>query len=139
MAETPRLQEPWRLLPVRADSTRPARKGEERENRTPGHHARGEELDRKARDFEAIARDTRFAWIRTNLHTLTREQTVAGICELALAETVGWHSMFVSQPIHGEGVVEALIGLDGICRSPSMTATTGRWNARRTSTRSAWC
>lgn len=72
--------------------------------------ARGEELDRKARDFEAIARDTRFAWIRTNLHTLTREQTVAGICELALAETVGWHSMFVSQPIHGEGVVEALIG-----------------------------
>lgn len=72
--------------------------------------ARGEELDRKARDFEAIAMDTRFAWIRTNLHTLTREQTVAGICELALAETVGWHSMFVSQPIHGEGVVEALIG-----------------------------
>lgn len=72
--------------------------------------ARGKELDRKARDFEAIARDTRFAWIRTNLHTLTREQTVAGICELALAETVGWHSMFVSQPSHGEGVVEALIG-----------------------------
>lgn len=72
--------------------------------------ARGKELDRKARDFEAIARDTRFAWIRTNLHTLTREQTVAGICELALAETVGWHSMFASQPSHGEGVVEALIG-----------------------------
>lgn len=72
--------------------------------------ARGKELDRKARDFEAIARDTRFTWIRTNLHTLTREQTVAGICELALAETVGWHSMFVSQPSHGEGVVEALIG-----------------------------
>lgn len=72
--------------------------------------ARGKELDRKARDFEAIARDTRFAWLKTNLHTLTREQTVAGICELALAETVGWHSMFVSQPIHGEGVVEALIG-----------------------------
>lgn len=72
--------------------------------------ARGKELDRKARDFEAIARDTRFAWIRANLHTLTREQTVAGICELALAETVGWHSMFVSQPSHGEGVVEALIG-----------------------------
>ena len=72
--------------------------------------AREKELDRKARDFEAIARDTRFAWIRTNLHTLTREQTVAGICELALAETGGWHSMFVSQPSHGEGVVEALIG-----------------------------
>lgn len=72
--------------------------------------ARGKELDRKARDFEAIARDTRFAWLKTNLHTLTRERTVAGICELALAETVGWHSMFVSQPIHGEGVVEALIG-----------------------------
>ena len=35
---------------------------------------------------------------------------MAGICELALAETVGWHSMFVSQPSHGEGVVEALIG-----------------------------
>ena len=48
--------------------------------------------------------------MRTNLHTLTREQTVAGICELAIAETVGWHSMFVSRPIHGEGVVEALIG-----------------------------
>lgn len=29
--------------------------------------------------------------------------------------------------------------LDGICRLLSMTATTGRWNARRTSTRSAWC
>ena len=72
--------------------------------------ARGKELDRKARDFEAIARDTRFAWMRTNLHTLTREQTVAGICELALAETVGWHSMFVGQRLHGEGVVEALIG-----------------------------
>ena len=72
--------------------------------------ARGKELDRKARDFEAIARDTCFAWLRTNLHTLTREQTVAGICELALAETVGWHSMFVSQPSHGEGVVETLIG-----------------------------
>lgn len=72
--------------------------------------ARGKELDRKARGFEAIARDTRFAWMRTNLHTLTREQTVAGICELAIAETVGWHSMFVSRPIHGEGVVEALIG-----------------------------
>lgn len=72
--------------------------------------ARGKELDRKARDFEAIARDTRFAWLKTNLHTLTREQTVAGICELALAETVGWHSMFVSQPSHGEGVVETLIG-----------------------------
>ena len=67
-------------------------------------------LDRKARDFEAIARDTRFAWMRTNLHTLTCEQTVAGICELALAETVGWHSMFVGQRLHGEGVVEALIG-----------------------------
>ena len=72
--------------------------------------ARGKELDRKARGFEAIARDTRFAWLKTNLHTLTREQTVAGICELAVAETVGWHSMFVSRPIHGEGVVEALIG-----------------------------
>ena len=72
--------------------------------------ARGKELDRKARDFEAIARDTRFAWLKTNLHTLTREQTVAGICELALAETVGWRSMFVSQPSHGEGVVETLIG-----------------------------
>lgn len=72
--------------------------------------ARGKELDRKARDFEAIARDTRFAWLKTNLHTLTREQTVAGICELALAETVGWHSMFVGQRLHGEGVVEALIG-----------------------------
>lgn len=72
--------------------------------------ARGKELDRKARDFEAIARDTRFAWLKTNLHTLTREQTVAGICELALAETVGWHSMFVGQHLHGEGVVEALIG-----------------------------
>ncbi len=72
--------------------------------------ARGKELDRKARDFEAIARDTRFAWMKTNFHTLTREQTVAGICELALAETVGWHSMFVSQPSHGEGVVETLIG-----------------------------
>lgn len=72
--------------------------------------ARGKELDRKARDFEAIARDTRFAWLKTNLHTLTREQTVAGICELAIAETVGWGSMFVSRPIHGEGVVEALIG-----------------------------
>ena len=72
--------------------------------------ARGKELDRKTRDFEAIARNKRFAWIRTNLHTLAREQTVAGICELALAETVGWHSMFVSQPSHGEGVVEALIG-----------------------------
>ena len=71
--------------------------------------ARGEEFDRKARDFEAIARDTRFAWMRTNLHTLTRERTVAGICELALAETVGWHSMFVGQRLHGEGVVEALI------------------------------
>lgn len=72
--------------------------------------ARGKELDRKARDFETIARDTRFAWLKTNLHTLTREQTVAGICELALAETVGWHSMFVGQRLHGEGVVEALIG-----------------------------
>ncbi|WP_240078265.1 ParB/RepB/Spo0J family partition protein [Bifidobacterium catenulatum] len=78
-------------------------------NVRPSWHG-GEELDRKARDFEAIARDTRFAWIRTNLHTLTREQTVAGICELALAETVGWHSMFVGQRLHGEGVVEALIG-----------------------------
>lgn len=73
--------------------------------------ARGKELDRKAKGFEAIARDTRFAWLKTNLHTLTREQTVAGICELALAETVGWGSMFVNgRLIHGEGVVEALIG-----------------------------
>lgn len=73
--------------------------------------ARGKELDRKAKGFEAIARDTRFAWLKTNLHTLTREQTVAGICELAVAETVGWGSMFVNgRRIHGEGVVEALIG-----------------------------
>lgn len=75
-----------------------------------GVRVKEKELDRKARDFEAIARDTRFAWLKTNLHTLTREQTVAGICELALAETVGWHSMFVGQRLHGEGVVEALIG-----------------------------
>lgn len=86
----------------------------EREENAKTEHqaimARGKELDRKAKGFEAIARDTRFAWLKTNLHTLTREQTVAGICELAVAETVGWHSMFVSRPIHGEGVVEALIG-----------------------------
>ena len=72
--------------------------------------ARRGELDRQAREFESIAKANRIAWLKTNLHTLTHERTVAGICELVRVETVGRGSQIPYQPSHGEGVVATLVG-----------------------------
>ena len=59
--------------------------------------ARGRELNRQAREFEAIAKANRTAWLKDNLHTLTHEHAETGICRLALAGTVGWRSVFPYQ------------------------------------------
>ncbi len=71
--------------------------------------ARGRELNRKAREFEAIAKANRTAWLKANLRTLTHEHAETGICRLALADTVGWRSVFPYQSYKGEDVIRELI------------------------------
>lgn len=71
--------------------------------------ARGRELNRQAREFEAIAKANRTAWLKANLHTLTHEHAETGICRLALADTVGWRSVFPYQSYKGEDVIRELI------------------------------
>lgn len=71
--------------------------------------ARGRELNRQAREFEAIAKANRTAWLKDNLHTLTHEHAETGICRLALAGTVGWRSVFPYQSYKGEEVIRELI------------------------------
>ena len=71
--------------------------------------ARGRELNRQAREFEAIAKANRTAWLKDNLHTLTHEHAETGICRLALADTVGWRSVFPYQSYKGEDVIRELI------------------------------
>ena len=71
--------------------------------------ARGRELNRQAREFEAIAKANRTAWLKDNLRTLTHEHAETGICRLALADTVGWRSVFPYQSYKGEEVIRELI------------------------------
>lgn len=71
--------------------------------------ARGRELNRQAREFEAIAKANRTAWLKGNLHTLTHEHAETGLCRLALADTVGWRSVFPYQSYKGEDVIRELI------------------------------
>lgn len=71
--------------------------------------ARGRELNRQAREFEAIAKANRTAWLKANLRTLTHEHAETGICRLALADTVGWRSVFPYQSYKGEDVIRELI------------------------------
>ena len=71
--------------------------------------ARGRELNRQAREFEAIAKANRTAWLKANLRTLTHEHAETGICRLALADTVGWRSVFPYRSYKGEDVIRELI------------------------------
>lgn len=71
--------------------------------------ARGRELNRQAREFEAIAKANRTAWLKDNLRTLTHEHAETGICRLALADTVGWRSVFPYRSCKGEDVIRELI------------------------------
>lgn len=71
--------------------------------------ARGRELNRQAREFEAIAKANRTAWLKDNLRTLTHEHAETGICRLALADTVGWRSVFPYLSYKGEDVIRELI------------------------------
>lgn len=71
--------------------------------------ARGRELNRQAREFEAIAKANRTAWLKANLRTLTHEHAETGICRLALADTVGWRSVFPYLSYKGEDVIRELI------------------------------
>lgn len=70
---------------------------------------RGRELNRQAREFETIAKANRTAWLKHNLRTLDHEHAETGICRLALADTVGWRSVFPYQSYKGEDVVRELI------------------------------
>lgn len=71
--------------------------------------ARGRELNRQAREFEAIAKANRTAWLKDNLRTLTHEHAETGICRLALADTVGWRSVFPYLSYKGEDIIRELI------------------------------
>ena len=71
--------------------------------------ARGRELNRQAREFEAIAKANRTAWLKANLRTLTHEHAETGLCRLALADTVGWRSVFPYLSYKGEDVIRELI------------------------------
>lgn len=71
--------------------------------------ARGRELNRQAREFEAIAKANRTAWLKANLRTLTHEHAEMGLCRLALADTVGWRSVFPYLSYKGEDVIRELI------------------------------
>lgn len=71
--------------------------------------ARGRELNRQAREFEAIAKANRTTWLKHNLRTLTHEHAETGICRLALADTVGWRSVFPYRSYKGEDVIRELI------------------------------
>ena len=71
--------------------------------------ARGRELNRQAREFEAIAKANRTAWLKANLRTLTPEHAETGLCRLALADTVGWRSVFPYLSYKGEDVIRELI------------------------------
>lgn len=66
------------------------------------------ELDRRAREFEAVAKANRVAWLRDNLHVLSRERAQEATYRLMVAETVGHGSRF---PVwfYGENVVETLV------------------------------
>lgn len=71
--------------------------------------ARGRELNRQAREFEAIAKANRTTWLKHHLRALTHEHAETGICRLALADTVGWRSVFPYQSYKGEDVIRELI------------------------------
>ena len=70
---------------------------------------RGGELNRQAREFEAIAKANRTAWLKDNLHTLDHKHTETGIYRLALADAVGWRSTFPYLSYRGEDVVRELV------------------------------
>lgn len=69
---------------------------------------RSRELDRRAREFEAVAKSSRVAWLRDNLRVLSRERAQEATYRLMVAETVGHGSRF---PVwfYGENVVETLV------------------------------
>lgn len=70
---------------------------------------RGRELNRQAREFESIAKANRTAWLKANLRTLDHKHAEMGICRLALADTVGWRSVFPYQSYKGEDVIGELV------------------------------
>lgn len=69
---------------------------------------RSRELDRRVREFEAVAKSSRVAWLRDNLRVLSRERAQEATYRLMVAETVGYGSRF---PVwfYGENVVETLV------------------------------
>lgn len=69
---------------------------------------RSRELNRRAREFEAVAKANRVAWLRDNLRVLSRERAQEATYRLMVAETVGHGSRF---PVwfYGEDVVETLV------------------------------
>lgn len=93
-------------LPVPADELEKDKAKTDEDNAIK---ARGRELNRQAREFEAIAKANRTTWLKHNLRTLTHEHAETGICRLALAGTVGWRSVFPYQSYKGEDVIRELI------------------------------
>lgn len=69
---------------------------------------RSRELNRRAREFEAVAKSSRVAWLRDNLRVLSRERAQEATYRLMVGETVGHGSRFPAM-YPGEGVVETLI------------------------------
>lgn len=93
-------------LPVPADELEKDKAKTDEDNAIK---ARGRELNRQAREFEAIAKANRTTWLKHNLRALTHEHAETGICRLALADTVGWRSVFPYQSYKGEDVIRELI------------------------------
>lgn len=91
--------------PIPADELEKAEAGEEVWRAA---NARRRELDRRAREFEMVAKSSRVAWLRDNLRVLSRERAQEATYRLMVGETVGHGSRFPAM-YPGEGVVETLI------------------------------
>lgn len=72
--------------------------------------ARRRELDRRAREFEMVAKASRVAWLRDNLRVLSGERAREATYQLMVAETVGSGSKFPRLDC-GENVVATLVSV----------------------------
>lgn len=91
--------------PIPADELEKAEAGKEASRAA---NARRRELDRRAREFEMVAKSSRVAWLRDNLRVLSRERAQEATYRLMVGETVGHGSRFPAM-YPDEGVVETLI------------------------------
>ena len=91
--------------PIPADELEKAEAGEEAWRAA---NARRRELDRRAREFEMVAKSSRVAWLRDNLRVLSGERAREATYQLMVAETVGSGSKFPRLDC-GENVVATLV------------------------------